>query len=386
MQTRFWNYRDDDLTASIVQWLTGIIPPGRYFGFDFLPTANLTLTLNHNTTGFSFVDSVPADQQNISLCVTRQGVVVTEDAQITLPINAGDPTDPRIDLVILTHEYITTTGGQTALYSVIEGTPDPSPSAPALTDPLRQIIIGELLIPANTAQLDDVGVEWTQALKPRFAGNSPIDINLTPNRATETDGTGDLIASAVTAAELNVLDGLTASTSELNILAGATVTTSELNILDGITATTTELNYLVGVTSSIQTQLNGKADIAGAETITGAWVYDTPPDLSNGEERNGTVYAILDGTIPAWNMDTTPTASAGHSLSASELLTVKFLSVTVRNDAGTQVVELRGVGGEVRMDGGTITFERFTGERFDTAAFSGLGFDRGRWSLEYIPD
>jgi len=52
------------------------------------------------------------------------------------------------------------------------------------------------------------------------------------------------------------LAALTAT--EIQILDGATVTTSELNLLDGVTATTTELNYVDGVTSAIQTQLNNK--------------------------------------------------------------------------------------------------------------------------------
>ena len=61
-----------------------------------------------------------------------------------------------------------------------------------------------------------------------------------------------------TTAELNLLDGLTASLSgltataaELNILDGATVTTAEINILDGVTATASELNALAGFTGSV---------------------------------------------------------------------------------------------------------------------------------------
>jgi hypothetical protein len=62
-----------------------------------------------------------------------------------------------------------------------------------------------------------------------------------------------------TAAELNILDGVTSTAAELNILDGVTSTTAELNILDGVTATTAELNYTDGVTSNIQTQLDTKA-------------------------------------------------------------------------------------------------------------------------------
>jgi len=53
-----------------------------------------------------------------------------------------------------------------------------------------------------------------------------------------------------TAAELNILDGVTSTTAELNIVDGVTSTSAELNILDGVTSTTAELNKLDGVTST----------------------------------------------------------------------------------------------------------------------------------------
>ena len=58
-----------------------------------------------------------------------------------------------------------------------------------------------------------------------------------------------------TAAELNILDGVTSTTAELNILDGVTSTAAELNILDGVTATTAEVNILDGDTSATSTTL-----------------------------------------------------------------------------------------------------------------------------------
>ena len=57
---------------------------------------------------------------------------------------------------------------------------------------------------------------------------------------------------------INTLDGVAATLEgvELNLLDGVTATTAELNILDGVTATAVELNYVDGVTSAVQTQLN----------------------------------------------------------------------------------------------------------------------------------
>ncbi len=49
----------------------------------------------------------------------------------------------------------------------------------------------------------------------------------------------------VSAAEIAVLDGITASTAELNVLDGITASTAELNVLDGIIASTAELNSVV---------------------------------------------------------------------------------------------------------------------------------------------
>jgi len=105
------------------------------------------------------------------------------------------------------------------------------------------------------------------------------------------------ITGAVTAtqAELNVLDGITSTTAELNkldgvtwdltTLNGLTSTVAEINKLDGFTGTAADLNYaadlnatgvtateydyLDGVTSSIQTQLDSKANLSGAN-FTGA--------------------------------------------------------------------------------------------------------------------
>ena len=71
----------------------------------------------------------------------------------------------------------------------------------------------------------------------------------------------DLSAVTIPASQLS---DVTATAAELNILDGVTATAAEINKLDGVTATTTELNYTDGVTSSIQTQLNGKANLSGA--------------------------------------------------------------------------------------------------------------------------
>ena len=80
-----------------------------------------------------------------------------------------------------------------------------------------------------------------------------------------------------TAAELNILDGVTSTTAELNIVDGVTSTTAELNILDGVTSTTAELNIVDGVTATTaELNILDVSTASGASTSTflrgdGSW-------------------------------------------------------------------------------------------------------------------
>jgi hypothetical protein len=89
------------------------------------------------------------------------------------------------------------------------------------------------------------------------------------------------------------------NTSHTHLLAAGatdvTATASELNVLDGELITTTELNYLSGVTSSIQTQLNAKANLAGP-TFTGTVVL---PSTTSIGTVDSTEIGYLDGVTSA---------------------------------------------------------------------------------------
>jgi hypothetical protein len=172
-QKRSWNFKADDATKDINRWLTGFLSPGLYFGFDFSPSANMTLGLVHTVTGFKDVGDglVPVESSAQGLVVTRQGVVITEDTGYNIAgIAVGDAVNPRIDIVVVTHQINEIAGGATALYSVIQGTPGATPVAPALSNPNTQVKIGELYIPANTTALNQTGVKWVRSGKPGFAG------------------------------------------------------------------------------------------------------------------------------------------------------------------------------------------------------------------------
>ena len=99
-------------------------------------------------------------------------------------------------------------------------------------------------ITATTAQLNRV--DATSSIQTQLDNKQPLDAELT-ELATMSSGTASALAD-LTGTEVAILDGLTATTAELNKLDGVTASTSELNILDGVTASTAEINKLDGAT------------------------------------------------------------------------------------------------------------------------------------------
>jgi len=175
-QRRYYEYKDDDDTLSLNFRYLGIINQGRYAGYDAILAAGLTLTLSPSVTGAPKTQLGGTSSVKYSICCSRQGVIITEDGNITLPISAGDPSLPRIDAIVVEHNKVNVVGGSPAIYSVIPGTPASNPTAPTLTptQELTFVILGYLYVPAAMASLTDAGVFYTQASIPDFANDGTI--------------------------------------------------------------------------------------------------------------------------------------------------------------------------------------------------------------------
>ena len=109
--------------------------------------------------------------------------------------------------------------------------------------------------------------------------------------ATMSSGTASALAD-LSQAEVQTLDGVTASTAELNILDGVTASTAEINKLDGVTATTAEINHVDGVTSNVQTQLNAKQPLDSDLTTLSSMQSGAATELAS---LTSTELDILDG-------------------------------------------------------------------------------------------
>lgn len=160
----YWNYKEEDSTLLLNQFLNGILPPGVYGGFDVVAfDGSMRLRLSQNNAVEEI--SIAGASKKIGVIKTKQGVIVAEDSQVELII---DPTTtlPRIDVIILQHQYQAVINSSIPFYSIIKGTPATNPTPPSLTIPAYQMKIGELRLPAGCNALNVFGVEWIKELSP----------------------------------------------------------------------------------------------------------------------------------------------------------------------------------------------------------------------------
>ena len=147
----------------------------------------------------------------------------------------------------------------------------------------------------------------------RIAGAD--DFQFTTNTFTAQSGSSIIVpdggltfgstAISSTAAELNILDGVTSTTAELNILDGVTATAAEINLIDGGTARgTTAIADGDGVlindagtmrmtsVETLATYIGGGITMADQWRISSDFAGDANPIASNWE-RNDTDFAQI---------------------------------------------------------------------------------------------
>ena len=137
------------------------------------------------------------------------------------------------------------------------------------------VIGGTELAAGELTVLDNITAGTISASKAVIVDSSKDITGFRNVNAVSYSINGTAIAS--TAAELNILDGVTSTAAELNILDGVTSTTAELNKLDGVTSTTAELNIVDGVTATTaELNILDVSTASGASTSTflrgdGSW-------------------------------------------------------------------------------------------------------------------
>jgi len=136
--------------------------------------------------------------------------------------------------------------------------------------------------------------------------------------------------------EMRVYNGTIWEAVGLN---GVTATAAEINILAGTAVSATELNYVDGVTSSIQTQLNTKAPSA-SPTFTGTVAIDTGATIvfegataDNFETTLTVVDPTADRTVSLPNASTTLVGTDTTDTLTNKTLTSPTVSGLYLSDA-----------------------------------------------------
>lgn len=118
--------------------------------------------------------------------------VVYNDATVTQTIAAADPTNPRIDRVVVTVQDAYYTGSANdVIFQVITGTPAPSPIAPAT--PANSISLATIQVPAGATSIIAGNITDTRNL---VTTNLPIGDITSVSAGTGLSGGGT--AGAVT--------------------------------------------------------------------------------------------------------------------------------------------------------------------------------------------
>lgn len=133
--------------------LQDIVPDGVYKGFNIRETA---------TPSFS-VDA-KAETDNTNVVFTLEGVRIEEDTDLSgiATVTTPDTVNPRIDSLFVKHDK--TPAKNPAIFELIAGTPDPSPSAPTPpVDGFFRVKLADILVPANATEITNT--EITNAAK-----------------------------------------------------------------------------------------------------------------------------------------------------------------------------------------------------------------------------
>lgn len=230
----------------------------------------------------------------------------------TITIPAADATNPRIDRIVL---RLDPTANNILLHR-LAGTPNASPSAPALTQtdgaiydfPLAQVYVAAnetIIEPGDVTDERVIFSPWTGAVA--IADVTGLSAALGGKQA---------VVSGVSDTEIGYLDGVTSAIqTQLNgkqdIVSG--VSSTEIGYLDGVTSaiqtqldakqaivsgvSDTEIGYLDGVTSAIQTQLDSKGPLTQPiEAKTGAYTL-TAADKGDLITASGTFTITVPGNV-----------------------------------------------------------------------------------------
>lgn len=257
--------------------------------------------------------AVTADGTSLVLTVATGAALLLghpwrQTASSTVTLGAADPTNPRIDRVVVSLVPPGQPEEGKITLGVLAGTPAVSPAAPALTQSttLWQISLAQARVAAGATSVSGGNVTDERiSAGPRLAVNSLNAIAL-------------IDASIATA---KLADG---SVTDAKLAAG--IDAVKLGIG---TVTNTELGYLDGVTSAVQTQLNGKSAVGHTH------VASAVTDFSEAVDDRVAALLVQGSGIGISYNDTANTLTISNTQGSAPTIVVQEGDVTVVAALGT---------------------------------------------------
>jgi hypothetical protein len=251
-----------------------------------------------------------------------RGHYYENDSEVTLSIAASDPSLPRIDRVVLRLDPT----ANSVILVVLTGTPNPSPSAPALTQTnsaVYELPLAEIAVSAAAVVISSG--------------------NVTDERSIFTPYSAEVF---------NALEAAVALKANIDSpsFTGTVTLPSTTSIGD---VSNTEIGYLDGVTSAIQTQLDGKLDDSTGAVTTDLLADGAVTEIKLADDAVTTA-KIADNAVTSDQLASDSVTEAKIASSAvtetkianSAVTDAKIAGVDASKVSGTTLVvdRLRGVG------------------------------------------
>ena len=217
------------------------------------------------------------------------------------------------------------------------------------------VIGGTELASSELTVLDNVTAGTVSASKAVIVDSNKDITGFRNVNATSYSIGGTAISS--TAAELNILDGVTSTAAELNILDGVTATTSELNLLDLSGHGSISAKFLRGDGSwqtvssgggSAHTMQNAGSDLTDRTNLNFDGTYVIATDDSGNDQTDITLHATLQGLSSVTSTATELNILDGVTATTNEM---NLLDVSTATNASSSTF-LRGDGSWQAVTGG----------------------------------
>ncbi len=191
MRTHYHSYKDLIDSYKVINSMHGILPWGIYRGFDTIQNGTTVgdIRFVHTSTGSIFTLKNGSLSNPMAVIRTKQGVIITEDEAVELPIASNLNSSPRFDVLVLSHEWSDIQGGSVSSFSIVQGTA--GQGIPTIPTPNTKTPIGIIRVVQGEADVSNW--TWQRYPTPSLGNNNLLQsLNVWQSQQSLTFGDSPL--------------------------------------------------------------------------------------------------------------------------------------------------------------------------------------------------